>query len=80
MGYLLEFDGIGPKTVSCALLFAAHRPVFPVDTHIHRIAKRLKLVREKAEFSPGGKQLAFRPLLSHLKYSSPEGTAGEQPE
>lgn len=39
--YLLNFSGIGPKTANCVLLFSQLHPVFPVDTHIHRIAIRL---------------------------------------
>ncbi|MBS3733858.1 MAG: endonuclease III [Phycisphaerae bacterium] len=40
-GYLLGFDGVGPKTALCVLLFAFDMPVFPVDTHIERITRRL---------------------------------------
>jgi endonuclease-3 len=39
--YLLSFAGIGPKTANCVLLFSKLHAVFPVDTHIHRIAIRL---------------------------------------
>jgi endonuclease-3 len=39
--YLTKFKGVGPKTAACTLLFAFGKAVFPVDTHIHRIAKRL---------------------------------------
>jgi endonuclease-3 len=39
--YLLGFSGIGPKTANCILLFSKLHAVFPVDTHIHRIAIRL---------------------------------------
>ncbi len=39
--YLLHFDGVGPKTAACVLLFSLGRPVFPVDTHVRRIAERL---------------------------------------
>lgn len=45
--YLLRFDGIGPKTVDCVLLFSLGMAVFPVDTHIHRIARRLGWVGPK---------------------------------
>lgn len=31
---LSKFNGVGPKTVSCVLLFAMGRPDFPVDTHV----------------------------------------------
>jgi len=39
--YLLGFNGVGAKTAACVLLFAFGRRVFPVDTHILRIAQRL---------------------------------------
>jgi endonuclease-3 len=42
--YLTNFNGVGPKTANCVLLFAFGKGVFPVDTHIHRIARRLKLI------------------------------------
>jgi endonuclease III len=42
--YLLQFNGIGPKTANCVLLFAFGKELFPVDTHIHRIAIRLGLI------------------------------------
>jgi endonuclease-3 len=45
--FLSGFKGVGPKTVACVLLFACHRPVFPIDTHIFRIARRLQLIPEK---------------------------------
>ena len=48
LAYLLRFDGVGPKTANCVLLFALGMPVFPVDTHIHRIAKRLGWIGEGA--------------------------------
>lgn len=41
---LLSFDGVGPKTARCVLLFAFGMDVFPVDTHILRLSKRLGLV------------------------------------
>lgn len=45
--YLLEFRGIGPKTVACTLLFALHKEIFPLDTHIFRILKRMGILPEK---------------------------------
>jgi endonuclease-3 len=47
IAYLRRFKGIGPKTIDCLLLFAFAMPVFPVDTHIHRIARRLKWIGPK---------------------------------
>jgi endonuclease III len=46
--YLLGFGGIGPKTAYCVLLFGLGMDVFPVDTHIHRIARRLGWIDAKA--------------------------------
>jgi endonuclease-3 len=45
--FLASFKGVGPKTVACTLLFAFDRPLFPIDTHIFRIARRLGLIPEK---------------------------------
>ena len=45
--YLLAIPGVGPKTAACVLLFAFGKPVFPVDTHIHRVTKRLGLIAPK---------------------------------
>jgi endonuclease-3 len=45
--YLLQFRGIGPKTVACTLLFALKKEVFPLDTHIFRVLKRMGILPEK---------------------------------
>ena len=37
MGELLSFQGVGPKTASCVLLFCLQREDFAVDTHVYRI-------------------------------------------
>lgn len=37
MKELLAFQGVGPKTASCVLLFCLQRESFAVDTHVHRI-------------------------------------------
>lgn len=44
---LLQFKGFGVKTISCLIAFGLNRPVFPVDTHIHRILNRLGIVTTK---------------------------------
>jgi endonuclease-3 len=47
---LLDMKGVGPKTADCVLLFAGGRPgVFPVDTHVHRIARRMGLAPADAD-------------------------------
>jgi endonuclease-3 len=42
--WLRSLPGVGPKTAACVLLFSLGRPVLPVDTHIHRVAKRVGLI------------------------------------
>ena len=51
--WLSSIKGVGPKTAAIVLLFSLGRPAFPVDTHVHRVTKRLGLIgqrtsREKA--------------------------------
>jgi endonuclease-3 len=42
--WLTQIDGVGPKTAAIILLFAFHKPAFPVDTHVHRVTQRLGLI------------------------------------
>lgn len=46
--YLLSFKGVGPKTAAIVLLFDCDMPFFPVDTHVHRITRRLGWVPDDA--------------------------------
>jgi endonuclease-3 len=46
--YLCELPGVGPKTAACVLVFAMGRPAFPIDTHVHRIARRLGWIEYKS--------------------------------
>ncbi|KAK6844693.1 endonuclease III [Apiospora arundinis] len=38
MAEMLGFQGVGPKTASCVLLFCLKRESFAVDTHVYRLA------------------------------------------
>ena len=58
--WLVTLHGVGPKTAACVLLFSLGRPALPVDTHVHRVAKRLGLIgptisaeAAHAELEPG---------------------------
>jgi len=42
--YLTGLPGVGPKTAACVLLFSLGRPLMPVDTHVHRVARRLGII------------------------------------
>lgn len=46
--YLQKFHGVGPKTIACVLVFFLDKPAFPVDTHVHRVTKRLGWIRPQA--------------------------------
>ena len=46
--YLTSLRGVGVKTAACVLCFSMGRPYMPVDTHVHRLAKRLALIAERA--------------------------------
>ena len=60
--YLQSFPGVGPKTAACVLLFSCGRQVFPVDTHVDRLTKRLGWVSEK--LPPESIQKELQPLIS----------------
>ncbi len=45
--WLTALRGVGPKTAAIVLCFAFGRPALPVDTHVHRVGKRLGLIPEK---------------------------------
>jgi endonuclease-3 len=45
--YLCAIPGVGPKTAACVLAFSFNKPIFPVDTHILRVSKRLGILSGK---------------------------------
>lgn len=45
--WLRQLPGVGPKTTAIVLCFALGMPAMPVDTHIHRVSKRLGLIGPK---------------------------------
>ncbi|MFQ5710993.1 MAG: endonuclease III domain-containing protein [Candidatus Geothermarchaeales archaeon] len=61
---LMELPGVGNKTADVLLCSIAGKGAFPVDTHITRIAKRLKLVEKGAR---------YREIRSRLEDLTPEG-------
>jgi len=54
---LLELPGVGGKTADILLNFIGGYEVFPIDTHIMRVSKRLGLVREKAGYEEAREKL-----------------------
>lgn len=47
---LLRLLGVGPKTADVLLLFSANKPTVPVDTHVKRVSKRLKLAPADGDY------------------------------
>jgi endonuclease III len=45
--WLNRFEGVGPKTTACVLLFSCKQPLLPVDVHVHRVSGRLGLIGKK---------------------------------
>lgn len=41
--FLMQLPGVGPKSARCVMVYALDRKRFAVDTHVHRIFKRLQL-------------------------------------
>jgi len=60
-GFLAALPGVGPKTVACTLLFSTlRRPVLPVDTHVHRVSRRLGLIDARTTAAQAHERLAAR--------------------
>lgn len=47
VAWLDRFEGVGPKTIACVLLFSCQKPLLPVDVHVHRVSGRLGLIGKK---------------------------------
>lgn len=45
--YLRTLPGVGPKTAACVLMFNLGMDAMPVDTHVHRVSRRLGLIGPK---------------------------------
>ena len=45
--WMREMPGIGPKSAAVILCFSLGMPAMAVDTHVHRVAKRLGLIGPK---------------------------------
>ncbi|KAF8899514.1 DNA glycosylase [Gymnopilus junonius] len=49
MEELVSYDGVGPKTASCVLLFCLGRDSFAVDTHVFRLSQVLGWIPARAD-------------------------------
>ena len=67
INWLKRLPGVGPKTAACVLLFSFGKPVFPVDTHIFRISKRLGWLDEKVNEAKAN-ELLDQVVPNEIKY------------
>lgn len=58
---LQKYKGIGAKSINCILLFSLGLPAFPVDTHVHRILRRLGIIET------GDLSKANRDIQKHVR-------------
>lgn len=56
--WLVSLGGVGPKTAACVLMFSFGMPVMPVDTHVHRVSRRLGLIGPKVDAARAHDELA----------------------
>jgi endonuclease-3 len=71
--WLLGLRGVGAKTAACVLLFACGHPAFPVDTHVHRVTRRLGWIPGKTSADEAHRLLeplipAPRRLATHVNF------------
>ena len=65
--YLCSLPGVGPKTAACVLVFSMGRDAFPIDTHVHRVTKRLGWIPANASADAAHKLLK-RAVPAELRY------------
>lgn len=46
--FFTTLPGVGPKTAAVVMAFSLGRDTIPVDTHVHRVSKRLGLVPDRS--------------------------------
>lgn len=66
--WLTALPGVGIKTSSLVLLFNFSKPVFPVDTHVHRITSRVGAMPKMGEAAAHRALLALLPPDPPLLY------------
>src|SRR6266849_3423256 len=72
--WLNRFDGVGPKTTACVLLFSCKLAILPVDVHVHRTSGRIGLIGEKVSADAAhGLLQALLPPDSRIIYNFHKG-------
>lgn len=66
--YLTSLPGVGPKTAACVLCFSMGRAAFPIDTHVHRIVRRLGWIPAETPATRAHRDLGPR-IPAEIRYS-----------
>lgn len=67
--YLMSLPGIGEKGARCIMMYTMNRQVFPVDTHIWRISRRLGLTPKTSKASSKHQRELEDKIPRALRYS-----------
>lgn len=65
--YLCSLPGVGPKTAACVLVFSLGRDAFPIDTHVHRVTRRLGWIAPNAS-ADAAHRILKRAVPPELRY------------
>lgn len=55
--WLQTLPGVGPKTAAIVLCFGYNKAAFPVDTHVHRVGKRIGFLEQKVSANAAHEQM-----------------------
>lgn len=69
---LLQLHGVGLKTARCVMMYSLNREIFPVDSHIWRITKRIgwnKSTRDYRNYSNKDVNMIQEGILRQLRYA-----------
>jgi endonuclease III len=67
--YLISLPGIGNKSASCIMMYSLDRQVFPVDTHVWRVCRRLGLTPPIPKPTPALERILEKAIPSNVRYS-----------
>lgn len=66
--FLTSLPGVGVKTAKCVMMYSLDRPVFPVDTHVWRVARRLGIAEQVPKPSDAQECELERRIPKDLRY------------
>jgi adenine-specific DNA glycosylase len=67
--YLVGLPGVSRKTALCIMMYSLRRQVFPVDTHVWRVARRLGWTPARPKPSEPQERLLEAAIPAELRYT-----------